>query len=130
MARVDRDIKIEASPDEVWSVVGDFGGISKWLGSIEASSVDGDTRVCAIAGGGQLVEKILERDDENRRYSYTITESPFPLESHTAWMSVERDGDGSKVTWVMEVSPDELARGMEPIAEGGLMALKGYIEGS
>lgn len=130
MAKVERDIKIEASPDDVWGVVGDFGGISKWLGAIESSSIDGDTRVCAIAGGGELVEKILERDDENRRYSYTITESPFPLESHKAWMSVEPDGAGSKVTWVMEIAPDTVAQGMEPIAESGLVALKAYVEGS
>lgn len=81
MAKVERDVTIEASPDDVWRVVGDFGGISKWLDGIEASSVDGDTRVCTMAGGGTLEEKILERDDENRRYTYTITQSPFAFES-------------------------------------------------
>ena len=32
-----------------------------------------------------------------------------PVESHSATISVEPEGDGSKVTWAYGVTPDEMA---------------------
>ena len=33
----------------------------------------------------------------------------MPIESHTATISVEPEGDGSKVIWAYDVTPDEMA---------------------
>ena len=32
-----------------------------------------------------------------------------PVESHSATITVEPEGDGSKVTWTYAVTPDEMA---------------------
>ena len=50
----------------------------------------------------------LARDEATRTITYSVVEG-VPIESHTATISVEADGDGSKVTWAYSVTPDEMA---------------------
>lgn len=130
MAVIEKTIEIDASPDDVWAVVGDVGAIASWLPAIAQSSSSGGTRHCTMENGGALYEEITLRDDEARRYEYRIIDSPMPLEHHLASMSVEGSNGGSRVTWTTEVAPDELAGAMEPILDDGLQALKAHIEGA
>lgn len=81
-----------------------------------------------MEGGGALREEIVDRSDAERRYTYRITASPMPLAHHRATMAVEPAGKGSRVTWVTEVGPDELAGSMEPGFEDGMTALKAHLE--
>lgn len=128
MARIEKTITIDRSPDDVWGVVGDFGAISTWVPAIAASSFGDGVRECTLEGGGTLREEIVDRDDAGRRYTYRITASPLPLEHHHASMAVEAAGSGSRVTWVTEISPDELVGAMEPVVEDGITALKARLE--
>lgn len=130
MARIEKTITIERPPDDVWSVVGDFGAISSWVPAIAASSFGDGIRECTLEGGGTLREEIIDRDDAARRYTYRITASPLPLDHHHASMAVEPAGGGSRVRWVTEISPDELAGAMEPVLEDGMEALKARLEAS
>lgn len=128
MARIEKSIDINRPADEVWAVVGDVGAISTWLPAISESSFNDGVRECAMEGGGMLREQISNRDDANRRYEYEITDSPMPLEHHHAWMSVDETGAGSRVTWVTEIAPDDMAGAMEPVFEDGIKALKAHLE--
>lgn len=130
MSRIEKTIDIDRSPDDVWAVVGDIGAISTWLPAIGQSSFDDGVRECTMEGGGVLREQITDRDDTARRYEYEITESPMPLEHHHAWMSVGEIEGGSRVTWITEISPDEMAAAMEPVFEEGIQSLKAHLEQS
>lgn len=129
MAIVRAEIHIDRDADRVWEVVGDVGGISRWLPGIEVSSYENGERTCEIgAGRGRLVEKILLRDDAARRYEYTITEGPARYSSHHASMTVSPDGDGSLFVWEMHIEPDEAAEPMHAAAAGGAEALRAFVE--
>lgn len=129
MAVVRATIHIDRDPDRVWEVVGDVGGIHRWLPGIEDSVYENGERVCGIGGGRtRLVEKILLLDDTARRYEYTITEGPSRYTSHRASMSVVPDGDGSRFVWEMHIEPDEAAEPMHAAAAGGAEALKAFVE--
>lgn len=128
MARIEKSIDINRSADDVWAVVGDVGAISTWLPAINESSFDDGVRECTLDGGGLLREQISNRDDANRRYEYEITEGPMPLDHHHAWMSVDETDDGSRVTWITEIEPDDMAGAMEPIFADGIQALKTHLE--
>lgn len=129
MAIVRAEIHIDRNPDRVWEVVGDVGGISRWLPGIEVSSYENGERTCEIGGGrGRLVEKILLRDDAARRYEYTITEGGAGYSSHHASMSVTPEGDGSRFVWEMRLEPEEAAEPMHAVAAGGAQALKAFVE--
>lgn len=130
MARIEKTIDIDRSPDDVWAVVGDIGSISTWLPAIGESSFQDGVRECTMDGGGMLREQISNHDDATRSYEYEITESPMPLDHHHAWMSVEEEGSGSRVTWITEIAPDDMAAAMEPVFEEGMQSLKVHLEGS
>lgn len=130
MATVKKEVSIAATPDEVWAVVGDVGGISQWFPAIEASSLEGDTRVCELAGGrGTLKERITANDPSSRTYSYTIVDGPMPVSSHEATVVVESEGDGAKVVWTTVVEPDQIAEAISPMFDEALAALKERLEG-
>src|SRR5204863_8042121 len=62
-------IDIDAPPEAVWAVVGDPVGIPRWYATYVACEVDGDVRRLRRADGGELVERILERDEPGRSYA-------------------------------------------------------------
>jgi hypothetical protein len=58
--------------------------------------------------GMEIRERLLWRDDATRTISYSVVDG-VPLDGHQATITVEEDGDGSKVTWAYVVTPDEMA---------------------
>ena len=101
------DVSIAATPDEVWAKVGDFAGVGDFFPGIESFRVEGDDRIIGMFGM-EIRERLLARDEESRCITYSVVDG-VPIESHTATISVEPEGDGSKVIWAYDVSPDEMA---------------------
>jgi mxaD protein len=101
------DVTLSAAPDEVWKVVGDFGGLKAFFPGIESFELEGDDRVIGMFGMS-VRERLLAKDDAERVLTYSVIEG-VPIDSHTATISVLAAGDGSKVIWAYDVSPDEMA---------------------
>ena len=115
------DVTIAATPDEVWKKVGDFGGVDVFFPGIESFRLEGDDRIIGMFGM-EIRERLLARDEESRVLTYSVVDG-VPLESHTATISVEPDGDGSKVIWAYDVTPDEMAPIFGDTYKGALAAL-------
>jgi len=101
------DVSVGAPPDEVWAKLGDFGGIGEYFPGIESCRLEGDDRVIGLFGM-EIRERLMTRDDAGRTLTYSVV-AGVPVESHTATITVEPEGDGSKVTWTYAVTPDEMA---------------------
>jgi mxaD protein len=101
------DVTVTAPPDEVWKKVGDFGGLADFFPGIESFRLEGDDRVIGMFGM-EIRERLLARDENARVITYSVIEG-VPIDSHTATISVEPEGDGSKVIWAYDVTPDEMA---------------------
>jgi carbon monoxide dehydrogenase subunit G len=122
------EISIERSPDDVWKLVREFGGLEQWMPGVETCVVDGDVRTIGMMGF-EVKEELRERDDAARRFSYSLVESPIGnLESHLVTIAVEPEGSGSHVTWSVEVVPDELLAIFLPMYESSVVELKKKIE--
>ena len=128
MAAGKAEVKIAKHPDEVWDLVGEFGGLDEWMPGMESCELDGDIRKIQTMGM-EIHEQLTEHDDDARRISYSIVKSPIPLEFHSATITVEEDGDGSLVTWAYEVRPDELAGAFGPDLRQSAQAVKTKLEG-
>jgi carbon monoxide dehydrogenase subunit G len=115
------DTKIAATPDEVWAKVGDFAGVDVLFPAIESFRLEGEDRIIGMFGM-EIRERLLARDQENRVLTYSVVDG-VPIESHTATVSVEPDGEGSKVIWAYDVSPDEMAPIFGDTYKGALAAL-------
>ena len=86
------DTTVAAPPDEVWKKVGNFGGVGELFPAIESFRLEGDDRILGMFGM-EIRERLLARDDESRVITYSVVDG-VPIESHTATISVEPDGDG------------------------------------
>jgi carbon monoxide dehydrogenase subunit G len=116
------DVTVNATPDAVWAKVGDFGGVGDFFPGIESFRLEGDDRVIGMLGL-EIRERLLARDDATRTISYSVIDG-VPLESHTATISVESAGEGSKVIWAYDVKPDEMAPIFGDTYKGALAAVE------
>ena len=122
------EVQIDRSADDVWALIGDFGGLGSWMPGIESCELDGDVRKLQTMGM-EIHEQQMSRDDASRTISYSIVQSPMPVEHHLATLSVAPEGDGSVLTWAYEVRPDEMAAAFGPVYEGSAQAVKAQLEG-
>jgi mxaD protein len=101
------DVTVAAAPDAAWKIVGDFGGLSEFFPGIESFRLEGDDRIIGMFGM-EIRERLVSRDEDARTICYSVVEG-VPIETHTATITVEPAGEGAKVTWAYEVTPDEMA---------------------
>jgi carbon monoxide dehydrogenase subunit G len=116
------DVTLDSGPDAVWAKVGDFGGVADLLPGIESFRLEGDDRIIGMFGM-EIRERLVARDDDTRTLTYSVVEG-VPLESHTATVTVEAHGNGSKVTWAYDVEPAEMAPIFGDTYKGALAALE------
>jgi uncharacterized membrane protein len=126
MATGTASIDIDAPADQVWAVVGDFGGIASWMPGIESCRVDGDTRIIETMGM-TISERLVSKDDTGKALTYTIADGA-PVESHEAVITVIPKGTAAQVTWDVVATPDEMADLMAAVYQQALDGLKVHIE--
>ncbi|MDQ1361943.1 MAG: hypothetical protein QOJ44_2320 [Acidimicrobiaceae bacterium] len=127
MASAQAAIDIEKSPDEVWAVIGDFGGIDTWMPGVESCRLEGENRIIAMSGM-EVTERLVSTSDDTHTQTYSIVDG-VPVEFHQATITVTPDGAGSKVTWDVEARPDEMTDLMQGIYQQTLDALKAKLDG-
>ncbi len=98
MAKVSMNTTINASADEVWKTIRDFNGTPKYIAAIASSTMEGSgvgaLRTLTLQDGGPPVVETLERLDEQARIlSYSILNSPLPLEGYVATMELRDLGE-------------------------------------
>jgi len=122
-------IDIAKPADEVWALVGEFGGLDSWMAGIDSCTVDGDIRTIETLGM-TLTEQLVGRDAEGRSITYSIVGEGAPVAKHEATITVLDAGDGaSEVTWDVSVEPDEAAPMFKDIYQGALGQVKTTLEG-
>ena len=105
--RVAQSIIIDAPPDVVWAVAGDFGGLDRWYPFIDASRLVlgrngevGAIREIRRLNGTKVEEKLIEFDPWNRRLMYTYAEGAPLTSDYFASLQVKDAGGGkSLVEW-------------------------------
>ena len=126
MGEARAETTINKPADEVWSTIGDFGGLD-WMPGIDSCRVEGDDRILEMFGM-QITERQLRRDDAGRTYTYGIVGAPVQVEKHEATITVNPQGDASHVTWDV-VTDDHMVEMMHGSYQGALDALKAKLEG-
>lgn len=122
------EVHIARSPEDVWALIADFGGLDRWMSGIDSCTVEGDVRTLETMGM-TLKERLVSQDDEARTQAYSLFEGPMPVEKHLATLSVAPDGDGTRFAWAYDVEPDEMAAVFGGVYEGAAQAFKERLEG-
>lgn len=126
MAQAEASADFNRPADEVWAVIADFGGIDRWMPGIDSCRLEGEDRIIGTMGM-EITERLIKLDEAGRALTYSVI-AGAPVESHRATVSVTPNGDGSRATWVVETTPDEMADVMGGIYQQALDALRTYVE--
>lgn len=135
MAKVHESIKLYTPAERVWEVIGDFGAVADWHPLVRSCDEDweGTMQLRRLGLPDQdepLVERLLEHDDAERRYTYSIVSGPMPLADYVGTIHVNRDDAGScTVEWSGEfradgISDEEAVALVQRIYRAGLEHLK------
>ena len=110
MATIIKDIPIDAAPADVWDALADFGALHRRLvpGFVTACEFDGEARTITFSNGTVARELLVTSDSEHRRLVYAIVGER--VKHYSAAAQVFDDGKGgSRLTWTIDVLPNELA---------------------
>jgi hypothetical protein len=112
MASQIREFVVAAPPERVWAAIGDFanGPLLTSPGFYSACELEQpDVRAMTLAADGTVVrERLIARDEDARRIVWAWIGDE--VEHDNTSMTVAAEGENqSRVTWVHDTLPDELA---------------------
>lgn len=127
-------VDVAVPPDTAWELVGDPSRVGEWFGPVAELTMEGDVRRVLMRHGATLVERITERDDAARSYSYTVEEGIPGLTGHLATMRVDEVSGGCRITWRQNAThqdPDyDIEARLAGVMGKGLASLKDHLEGN
>jgi mxaD protein len=110
-------VQLPASPDKVWKLSGNFGGIGAWFPGITKVEITsgkdnhkGAVRVITLKDGTTITEELLDYSASRKTLRYRINTSPLPVRNYVSTYTVKADGKGSKVTWGSTFEQDPAAK--------------------
>jgi hypothetical protein len=93
-------VDLAATPNNVWALIGQFGGT--WHPLIASVGLTGtgigQLRTIETIDGKQIIERLDAIDDAQRFYRYTNI-SGIPASDYTGTLEVKPKGEGSSVEW-------------------------------
>lgn len=149
--KVVETIEIDATAEQVWEVIKDFGNAHSWLPMVESTSSEGGNepgakRVLTLDGGAKVYETLKKYDDDRMKYSYKIPVSThdvniLPVNNYSSTISVKAQGDKCTVTWKggfyrgypnndppPELNDDAAVAAVSGLYQAGLAHLKKIVE--
>ncbi|MCB1507083.1 MAG: SRPBCC family protein [Hyphomicrobiaceae bacterium] len=146
--KVIKSVEINAAPDKVWKIIGNFQDIG-WHPAVEKTegtggNESGAKRTITLKGGGQIHEALTKYDAAAHSMSYEITEvdmKVLPVNNYSSTLSVEGEGDKSVLKWKgafyrgfmnndppPELNDEAAVKAVTGVYEGGLAAVKKAAE--
>ena len=128
---VNQDLPVPAQM--VWTTIGGFNALPDWHPAVENSELEKDggntLRRLHLAGGGEIVEKLEQIDDNERLYTYSILSGPLPVANYTATIRVKATAGGCNVEWSSEFDPagapeNDAVAAIQGVYEAGFENLK------
>lgn len=129
MASIRREIVIKVPPASVWSALRDVGALHTRLvpGFVTDCVFDGEGRVVTFANGLSVRELIVDVDEAAMRVAWAAVGGR--MSHHNASAQVLAGAPGSsRVVWIADLLPHELAPAIAAMIEQGLAAMKLHLE--
>jgi hypothetical protein len=127
VASLRHEIRIAATPDDVFAVVTRPESIPQWFPGITSCTVEGNVRVIHTAVGIEMPEEILTNDPLLRRFAYRITAPVYKF--HLGVIDVIEIGlNDSLCVYSTTAEPDPLALIIAGGTVGALQEIKRLAE--
>ena len=136
MSEVHISITIQRPVEQVWSLLGGFDWLPRWLDVVVSSTLSdgGRLRHLETTDGETIVERLLTFSEAEKCYSYAMLEGPAPVADYIGTMSAQDDGKGGTVvSWsstfeVLDADETEIVEGFDAFYRTGLERLKAVVE--
>jgi hypothetical protein len=107
----------------------------QWLPGVVATRMEGDVRVCTMADGQEVHERISEVSDEERRFRFDHVQVPLPVRESGGTFAVTAAAGGTTAV-VLETafepldpsSGDQLTSGVRRAFQASLESLRTFVE--
>ena len=129
MASIHQEIPVNASVEDVWSAIRDFGAVHLRLapGFVIDTMLENDARIVTFANGMVARELLVDLNDEERRLAYAVVGDR--VTHHNASIQVFAEGAGrSRIFWRTDVLPNEAAKSIGAMMEQGARVMKQTLE--
>lgn len=131
MAKIFTSSVINAPIDEVWAKIRDFNALPDWHPAIADSQIEngepsdkvGCIRNFNLKDGGNIREQLLTLSDYEHLCTYSILESPMPVENYVATLRLVpiTDGNRTYAQWTAEFNcPKEEESNLINLIGGGV----------
>ncbi len=110
MASIQREIPIDAHPDNVWAAVRDFGAVHQRLapGFVIDARLEGDARIVTFHNGTVARELLVDCDEARRRLVYAIVGERLTHYSASVQVFAD-DKSRTRLIWIVDVLPNDIA---------------------
>src|SRR5262245_49825488 len=123
MPTITNAIDVNATPDAVWRVLGDLSATRDWLPGVVSVGIDGDVRICRMADGQEVHEKISEVSDEHRSYRFEHLRVALPVRRSGGVFMVTQGPDRNTATVTLRTT-------FEPLDAAGVDQLTDMMRGA
>ncbi|MBO9622060.1 MAG: SRPBCC family protein [Sphingomonas sp.] len=129
MAAIFKSVIVPASADRAWALVSRFDDPAALApGFVSACEIVEGDRVVHFADGGSVREMLVSCDDAHRRLSYAAVGGKSKFH-HASMQVVPLDAESSRIDWVTDLLPDELAPFIDARMEAGTAAIERGLSG-
>lgn len=139
MAKVKVSGTINAGADQVWNSVSNFNELDKFVEAVADCTTEGTgigaVRTLTLADGGEVKEKLESLDPDQHLLTYSIVESPMPIQNYTGTMQVDELEEGrSMFTWsstfdAADGTEDDMKEALEGLYNLGVEGLQQRFSG-
>jgi hypothetical protein len=129
MASIRREVSIEISADTLWDALKDVGSLHTRLvkGFVTDCRLEGKARIVTFANGVVAKELIVSIDEADRRLVWSAVGGRLTHHNASAQVFAE-SASRSRLVWIADLLPDELAPTIAGMIEAGTAAMKQSME--
>jgi uncharacterized protein YndB with AHSA1/START domain len=133
MPTISTSVTIDAAPEDVRAALSDLTATRSWLPGVVEARMDGDVRICRMADGQEVHERILEVSDDRLRFEHLRVGLPVHRSNGTFTVGPAAGG-GAVVVLELTFEPldaaltDQLSSGIRDAFGESLQSLRTYIE--
>jgi hypothetical protein len=131
MASIRKEMLVEARAESIWEALRDVGAVHTRLapGFVLDCRLDGDARIVTFANGLVARELIVDIDDAARRLVWAVV-GGRPTHHNGSLQVFAEEGGRSRVVWIADLLPNDLAGPIGGMMEQGMRAMKQTLEGA
>jgi uncharacterized protein YndB with AHSA1/START domain len=129
MASIRTETTIDASPDEVWDALRDWGALHTRLvpGFVTDVRLEGPDRIVTFFNGATVREVLVTLDDTARRLVWSIVDGPYTHHNGAAQVLLDADGS-TRFVWTADLLPDATAERTKEMMERGTATVRRTLE--